>query len=326
MSQGKQSIVAKQMNKTETKQRVQTQQVSQLRSMWGQHQEVLQRSLNDPHDMNVTDIAYLKRAVGNQALGGLSTITRKRELQAHSVRQTVDVQRKCACGQSTVDNNECIECRNKRLTIRQPTELISNRSLDGSNSSMLTDAMELQRSLGNQVLKRLGPSEQGIKSVASSNIVSLKQPVRKSVNQDHTHRLTSKGQLWSPSYTVQQTINQPGLLIQRMVPCPPRLAASAPIPSGWKPYHGNSCIFHCCFRGILENRRPNPSNPQNECFYDNRGILVNEAHKYAGCRGTPNQYDSASNPIKHAVVDRGGIVRSGVGAFFTSVRHAFERK
>jgi hypothetical protein len=123
------------------------------------------------------------------------------------------------------------------------------------------------------------------------------------------------------AHTVQQTDGISGLLIQRMAPCP---SSPDPVPSGWKPYHGDSCIFHCCYRGILEDRRPTPDDPQNECFYDNRGNLVDQNHPYAGCGGTPNQYDSASDPLRHALIDRGGILRSGLGAFLTSRRHDFK--
>ncbi len=124
------------------------------------------------------------------------------------------------------------------------------------------------------------------------------------------------------AHTVQQTNGLSRSVIQRMAPCPP--SRPSPIPSGWKPYHGNSCVFHCCYEGILEDRRPTPDDPQNECFYDRTGRLVDQSHPYAGCGGTPNQYDSATDPIRHALIDRGGIVRSGAGAFATSAGHALK--
>jgi hypothetical protein len=101
-----------------------------------------------------------------------------------------------------------------------------------------------------------------------------------------------------------------------MMACPPRWPD--PVPSGWQRYHGNSSVFHCGYRGILENRIPTPDDPQNECFYDHSGALVDENHQYSGCRGTPNQYDSADSPVSHTVRDSGGILQAGAPAFITS--------
>jgi hypothetical protein len=109
------------------------------------------------------------------------------------------------------------------------------------------------------------------------------------------------------------------LAVQRMAPCPS--AHPGATPPGWKQYFGNSSIFHCGYRGILEDRIPSPEDPQNECFYDNNGTLVDENHPHAGCRGTPNQYDSASSPISHFARDAGGILHSGWGAFWASRGH-----
>ena len=52
--------------------------------------------------------------------------------------------------------------------------------------------------------------------------------------------------------------------------------------------------------------------------YDHNGALVDEHHPFSGCRGTPNQYDSSQHPILYALIDSGGIVRSGGPAFFES--------
>jgi hypothetical protein len=106
--------------------------------------------------------------------------------------------------------------------------------------------------------------------------------------------------------------------IQRMLACPPRLAPGERTPSGWQAYHGDTSWFHCGFRGILEDRLPVEGDPQNECFYDHSGTLVDASHPYAGCRGTPNDYDSARDPGRHATIDRGGIVRAGGPAFLES--------
>lgn len=113
--------------------------------------------------------------------------------------------------------------------------------------------------------------------------------------------------------------------IQRMAPCPAHLADTDPTPAGWKPYHGDSSVFHCGFRGILELRAPTADDPMNECFYDHSGALVDEHHPYAGCRGTPDQYDSARDPIRHATIDSGGIARAGFPAFVTSRLYTVEQ-
>lgn len=113
--------------------------------------------------------------------------------------------------------------------------------------------------------------------------------------------------------------------IQLMAACPSRLMRADPVPAGWQPYHGNPKWFHCGFRGILEDRLPTPEDPQNECFYDPTGYLVDDTHEYSGCGGTPNQYDSDDNPIAHSTIDSGGIIRSGPGAFAESRRYERNR-
>jgi hypothetical protein len=118
-------------------------------------------------------------------------------------------------------------------------------------------------------------------------------------------------------HVVQQGGNN--VAIQRMAACPGTL--SGPTPPGWQSYHGDPSVFHCGFRGILEDRSPTPDDPQNECFYDSSGIFVDENHPSSGCRGTPNQYDSDQHPIMHALIDSGGIVRAGGPAFLESRIH-----
>lgn len=136
------------------------------------------------------------------------------------------------------------------------------------------------------------------------------------INELTAHELT---------HVVQQTHISPGApahlnaTIQRMLACPPRLTARDPVPTGWKPYQGDATVFHCGFRGILEDRAPTANDLQNECFYDHSGRLVDEQHPYAGCRGTPNRYDSRLLAgVPHATIDPGGIVRAGGPAFITS--------
>jgi hypothetical protein len=113
-----------------------------------------------------------------------------------------------------------------------------------------------------------------------------------------------------------------GRMLQRMAACPSHLADADPVPPGWKPYFGDTSVFHCGFRTILEDRAPAAGDPMNECVYDHSGTLVDDSHPYAGCKGTPDQYDSKKDPIKHATIDSGGIVRAGAPAFADSVKHA----
>ncbi len=113
--------------------------------------------------------------------------------------------------------------------------------------------------------------------------------------------------------------------IQRMAACPSHLSSNEETPDGWKSYFGNSCTFHCCFRGILEDRTASPSDPQNECFYDDSGNLVDENHEYAACGGTPNDYDSSSSPLSHTFRDRGGIWEAGWSAYTEARRFASDR-
>lgn len=111
-------------------------------------------------------------------------------------------------------------------------------------------------------------------------------------------------------------------MIQRkMKPCPKTLKKKDPVPSGWKAYQGDPSWFHCGFRGILEDKEASPKSPQNECFYDHSGALVDDNHKYSGCKGTPNQYDSKKNPILHTFWDSGGITWAGIPAFLTSMKY-----
>jgi Domain of unknown function (DUF4157) len=120
-------------------------------------------------------------------------------------------------------------------------------------------------------------------------------------------------------HTVQQ--GGSGTNLQRMLACPPQLTVTDPPPSGWKDYYGPASVFHCGFRGILENRIPTLEDPQNECFYDTDGVIVNDRHEFSGCQGTPNQYDSNNDKIRHFFVDSGGIVARGADAYSESRRY-----
>lgn len=122
------------------------------------------------------------------------------------------------------------------------------------------------------------------------------------------------------THVVQQTAED-DKSIQRMLPCPAHLNDSDPVPEGWKPYYGDSSWFHCGFRGILEDRRPSPDDPMNECFYDHSGVLVDDSHEYAGCKGTPDYYDSETSWWDHTFNDPGGIWEAGWDAWMESGRY-----
>ena len=128
------------------------------------------------------------------------------------------------------------------------------------------------------------------------------------------------------THTLQQNEGIGRKMIQRMAPCPAHLNDADPVPSGWVPYHGNSYWFHCGFRGILEDRRPSPQDPMNECFYDHSGVLVDRNHAYPDCAGTPDDYDSSTDTWDHIWNDRGGIWQKGWGAFWESRRYNSDRE
>lgn len=98
--------------------------------------------------------------------------------------------------------------------------------------------------------------------------------------------------------------------------CPPAPPRDDPT---WRRYDGNPSWFHCGFEGFLENRKPSPDRPIGECFYDRSGRLVDEDHPYAGCQGTPNQFESKTPD--HVLFDDGGIARNGWRAGWESLRY-----
>ena len=97
----------------------------------------------------------------------------------------------------------------------------------------------------------------------------------------------------------------------------------------WKPYSGDSSVFHCGYEGFLEaNIIPSYQRKMNKCFYDEKGILVDKNHKYSKCGGTPNSFDSEANTldaILHGTVDPGGILFEGIPAFKESQRNKKEQ-
>jgi hypothetical protein len=144
---------------------------------------------------------------------------------------------------------------------------------------------------------------------------SAKQ-IQKQGEPDNNPNLTN-----SPTNSPAEVTAQSLFTIQNE--CPETLPSQ--IPDGWKPYYGDSSVFHCGFTGMIEDREPTIFNLQNECFYDHSGGLVNESHEYSGCAGTPNDFDSQYFfGIPHLLLDRGGIVGSGLPAYLESQRYRRE--
>lgn len=105
-----------------------------------------------------------------------------------------------------------------------------------------------------------------------------------------------------------------------MKPCPTSKPDMSKLPDGWKQYEGKEEVFHCGYDGIVEERLPTSGNPQNECFYDDQGVLVDSSHRYSKCGGTPNEYDSMKSKYDHTVKDKGGVFKAGPDAFMESRR------
>jgi Domain of unknown function (DUF4157) len=164
----------------------------------------------------------------------------------------------------------------------------------------------------------------GAASASASALGALAYTVGRDVvfGADQFDPVTARGQhliAHELAHVVQQASRRP--IVQRMLACPASLADSDPVPPGWKAYFGGTGWFHCGFRVILEDRRPTRTDPMNECVYDHSGRLVDENHPYAGCRGTPDYYDSRTEPLSHTFRDPGGIWAEGGPAFMTSRTH-----
>jgi hypothetical protein len=118
-----------------------------------------------------------------------------------------------------------------------------------------------------------------------------------------------------------RTEDEPGEVTKTsgMLPCPDKPPIN---DKNWKSYDetGNPAVFHCGYEGYLEVKEKPSGALTNECFYDEKGDLVDENHPHAACGGTPDEYppDSFENQIKHTFIDKGGIVRSGGPAFIES--------
>lgn len=98
----------------------------------------------------------------------------------------------------------------------------------------------------------------------------------------------------------------------------------------WKPYSGDSSVIHCGYEGFLEaNIIPSCQRKMNECFYDEKGILVDKNHKYTKCGGTPVAFDSGASTlgaILHSTVNPGGILFEGISALKESQRYKKEQE
>ena len=95
----------------------------------------------------------------------------------------------------------------------------------------------------------------------------------------------------------------------------------------WNHYDNiwGSEIFHGGAQGFLENIHPSPEKPQQECFYDKSGDLIDKDHEYSGMRGTANQYDGHhGNQMEqwdHFRHDTGGIWHNFGDSFPTSMAY-----
>jgi hypothetical protein len=119
-----------------------------------------------------------------------------------------------------------------------------------------------------------------------------------------------------------------------MIPCPLTWTDFSTPPPGFEHYKGPPQVYHCGFAGLHEDCDLNPGEPdpnkcQQECFYHNEpwksnyGLLVTKADPAPDCfcRGSPNQYDSATNRFGHIVLDKGGILRDGFVPFLGSLQY-----
>ncbi len=136
--------------------------------------------------------------------------------------------------------------------------------------------------------------------------------------------LYSKADIYQRWHNVEQAYIAKQIRLKNMKACPTKLPSSCNScnvgETDWRTYgSGNpalSYFFHCGYRGVIENRVPTPSNPApaQECFYDDKGKLVDESHPDAKCRGTPDYFpyfnglDDADKARKdpHANIDTGG--------------------
>jgi Domain of unknown function (DUF4157) len=237
---------------------------------------------------------------------------------------------RCDCGGPARLDGECEACKARRLalqrkgdsmggseapqsvhqTLNRPGQPLDDSTRDFMESRFGTDFSGVRVHTDSQAAQSVGDVSALAYTVGSDIVFGSGQyaPGTEGGKSLLAHELT---------HVVQQQDDD--LSIQRMLACPATL--HGPTPPGWQSYHGDSSVFHCGYRGILEDRSPTRDDPQNECFYDHSGVLVDENHPFSGCGGTPNQYDSSEHPILHTLIDSGGIVRAGVPAFADSRIH-----
>lgn len=249
------------------------------------------------------------------------------------------LQRKCSCGNHTLAGSECEMCRDKdeprlqRAAVNsegvQRVPPIVHEVLRSAGQPLDPETRAFfEPRFGHDFSNvRLHTDAQAGASAHAINALAYTYSRHVVFGPGQFEPLSIRGRhliAHELAHVVQQRRSEAA--IQRMLACPSRLAAGDPVPSGWKPYQGDSSVFHCGFRGMLEDRAPTADDLQNECFYDHSGGLVDETHPYAGCRGTPNRYDSRQLlGIPHATIDPGGIVRAGGPAFITSRVHDLNR-
>jgi len=144
---------------------------------------------------------------------------------------------------------------------------------------------------------------------------------RKSIEEKQTRQATSP----TPAAKAADVEVPPREMGSSMQACPLKKPEKNNPSMGWKKYEGDSRVFHCGYEGIKEDVTPNieTGRVQNECFYDEKGTLVDKKHPYAGCGGSPNQYDAAEKPWGHTWSDEGGIRKAGPEGLGTSVKKAF---
>lgn len=152
----------------------------------------------------------------------------------------------------------------------------------------------------------LGPA--GVRAMAKA--MGLGMGGSRATTGDRWIALTSTGGGATVAADEGQALENPAMCPKM----PPRGA------SGWRPYVGYPEVFHCGFEGYLEDRDPSPDRPIAECFYDERGRLVDDGHPYAGCKGTADNY-GAYDPRHWLWTDPGEIWAEGAGGYRESQRY-----
>ena len=240
----------------------------------------------------------------------------------------------------TFIQRKCAHCEEEEKAQRKPlTSFIQKKGNDGGTTASAAVSQQINATRGSGsamdtpvqrfMESRFGADFSAVKIHTGATAVQLSRELNAQAFTVGSDIYFNEGK-YNPSssegkhllaHELTHTVQQQGTIerkVQRMLACPPRLSSAAPVPAGFKPYYGNSHVFHCGFRGILEDRRPTPDDPMNECFYDDTGTLVTESHPFAGCRGTPDYYDSETEGFNHFANDPGGVVHAGGPALLES--------